>query len=295
MKRLLLLFIIFVLVFGSLLAYDHRESSCFNSPTCVLERAGLDKENLLLIYKDPDGWVAITYTDGTLREAQVTLKRGFPTSKIVVNERAVKTEINYSPLVFSIRQIPHFPQREQFLAIKVNDTVTVLKGEELEHVLRNTPKLEGILEECNNCTLIFGDKSNRPGVDSNPLIGGYLVFPTKVKCGYSTWTTVVKDDNSAGIIAVYPLWELGGSFKPKGQTPAIRDLPPLPIILDRMCEGREILINASGVIVNPFPSKLLEEEKGLCPRVDKITIYPNGTVKTLKYMKKCVLAQRGKN
>ncbi len=212
MKRWLLPFIIFVLVFGSLLAYDHRESSCFNSPTCVLERAGLDKENLLLIYKDPARWVAITYTDGTLREVQVTLKREFPTSKIVVNERAVKTEINYSPLVFSIRQIPHFPQREQFLAIKVNGTVTVLKGEELEHVLRNTPKLEGILEKCNNCTLIFGDKSNRPGVDSNPLIGGYLVFPTKVKCGYSTWITVVKDDNSAGIIAVYPLmgawWKL---------------------------------------------------------------------------------------
>ena len=288
MKRWLLSFIIFVLVFGSILVYDHREASCFNSPTCVMNKAGLDKESLLVVYRDPDGWSVITYKNKTLREVQITLKKGFPMSKTVVNEWTVETEINYSPLVFSIHQISRFPQKGQFLTVKVNGTVTVLKGEELEHVLTAPPKLEGILEKCSNCTLIFGDKSNRPGVDSNPLIGGYLVFPTKVKCGYSTWVMVVKNDSSASMIAVYPLWHLKGHHKLEKQTPIIENIPPLSLILNRTCDGREILINASGVIINPFPSKLLEEAEGVCPRVDKITIYPNGTIEILKYQKICV-------
>jgi len=289
MKHWPLLFLIFVLLLSSLLAYDHRESSCFSSLTCVLNKAGLDKENLLLIYRDPDGWRIVTYKNKTLGEVQITLK-GFPISKIVVNEKTVETTINYSPLVFSLYQIPHFPQKGQFLVVNVNGTVTVLKEEELGHVLTALPKLENIIEQCNNCTLIFGDRSDLPAVDDNPLIGGYLVFPTRVKCGYSTWITVIKNDSSTNMIAVYPLWHLKGRFKPQRQAPIIENLPPLSLIWNRTCNGREILINASGVIINPFPSKVLEEGEGLCPRVDKITIYPNGTVETLRYVKKCKLS-----
>ena len=289
MRRWPLLFLIFVLILGSLLAYDHRESSCFSSLTCVLDKAELDKENLLIVYRDSTGWKIITYKNKTLEEVQITLK-GFPISKIVVNENVVETAINYSPLVFSTRQISNFPQKSQFLVVNVNGTVTVLKEEELEHVLRAPPKLENIIEHCNNCTLIFGDRSNRPEVDDNPLIGGYLVFPTKARCEYSTWVMVFKNGSSANMIAVYPLWHLKGRLKPERQTPIIEDFPPLPLILNRTCNGREILINASGVIINPFPSKLLDEGEGMCPRVDKITIYPNGTVETLSYMKKCELS-----
>jgi len=68
MKLLLSVFLVFALVFGLLVIHHFRESSCFSSPTCVLDKVGLDKENILMIYRDSSEWSLITYKNRTLGE-----------------------------------------------------------------------------------------------------------------------------------------------------------------------------------------------------------------------------------
>lgn len=268
------------------LTYNYREDACFSSPSCMLNRMDAER-GLVVVYHKEGEWKVITYENGALSEIIATLKRNLIVKRINVEKRQVKTGLNYSPVSFSIDDIPAH-QDETAMIIKIDGKVRVLKGEEIKKILNQTWNFRDILKKFNGVRFIFVDRAKEPSIDGNPLVGGYLVMPSPSKCTYSTWVVAFENRGNDTLLALYPTWNVSGRVG-NLSGPTI-NVTKIPENLTIPCSGQEILINASEIIINPFPTKLLDESNLRCPVVEKTTIHFNGTTKTLRYTKKCVVS-----
>ncbi|WP_048148384.1 hypothetical protein [Palaeococcus ferrophilus] len=111
-------------------------------------------------------------------------------------------------------------------------------------------------------------------------------MPSTSKCAYSTWFLALGNQENTTLLALYPTWNASGRVEtPSGPVINVTEIPENLTI---PCSAQEILINASGITVNPFPVKRLEESTLECPVVEKTTIHFNGATETLRYMETCI-------
>ncbi|WP_048148382.1 hypothetical protein [Palaeococcus ferrophilus] len=141
----------------SLLAHDYREETCFSSASCVLHRIGAER-GLVVVYRGYGEWRVITYENGTLSEIKATLKRSPVVKRITVEKKVVKTGLDYSPVSFTVNDIPTQNGYETAMILNVNGKVRALEGEEIPEIFDQTWDFADLLKKFNGVRFIFADR-----------------------------------------------------------------------------------------------------------------------------------------
>ncbi|WP_232473477.1 hypothetical protein [Thermococcus profundus] len=279
-KTLLALSLVFFLLLASSLVLweRHEATTCFNTPSCVLNNAGIN-EGIILMQHHENEWRIATYQNGTLTLHVLKLK-GNIIPKVEHHEKSVKTYADYSPLSFEAKRVGNLKSVKEELLVKSNDTIRIFEG-----ALKSIPCRE-FITLCPECKAALGDGWELVRLGHTNVTGGYLVFPSKGKCASSFVLKILPHNGTHDLIEIeYPIGTVYG-YAPRLNLPQI-ERTNLPTNVSQYFDSAwGILVMNGEVVLNPDPWNIVDE-LGECRMVSQITIYSNGSVKRHDYGKPC--------
>ncbi|CAD5243520.1 hypothetical protein [Thermococcus camini] len=285
MRKTVLIIIIAFLVFSSWVVWERHEiTSCFNTPSCVLNNAGATEGIILMQYQE-DEWRLAVYQNGNLTLHILKLK-GNIIPEVEHHVRSVKTYADYSPLSFEAKSVENLERVKAGLIVKSNGTVRVFKGNSLEELMQNSVPCQRFITICPKCRVTLGESWELVRLGHTNVTGGYLVFPSEDKCLLAFILKIMQYNSTHDILEIeYPIGIVGG-YIPKLDLPQIGNTS-LPANVSRYFESAwGILVTKNETVLNPDPWSIAEE-LGECRTVYKITIHNNGTIEKTEYGLPC--------
>ena len=283
-KTTLAFFLIFFLLFSWVFWERYEITSCFNTPSCVLNNAGAT-EGIVLMQHHENEWRLAVYQNGDLTLHILKLK-GNIIPEVEHHVRSVKTYADYSPLSFEAKNVENLERVKAGLIVKSNGTVKVFEGNSLEELMQNSVPCQKFITICPKCRVTLGESWELVRLGHTNVTGGYLVFPSKDKCLSAFVLKILPHNSTHDLLKIeYPIGIVNG-YVPKLNLPQIGNTS-VPANVSQYFESAwGILVMNSEIILNPDPWSIAEE-LGECRTVYKITIHNNETIEKTEYGLPC--------
>ncbi len=283
-KTFLALLILFFLISSWVFWERHEVTSCFNTPSCVLDNAGITT-GIVLMQRHEDEWRIAEYQDGTLILHILKLK-GSIIPGVEHRKKSVKTYADYSPLSFGAEGIANLKRVKEGLILKLNGTVRVFEGSSLEELMQNSISCQEFITLCPKCRAVLGESWELVRLGYTNVTGGYIIFPSESRCLSAFVLRILPYNGTHDFIEMeYPNGIVKG-YAPRLNSPPIGNAS-FPSNASKYLESAwGILVMNDKIVLNPDPLNILDE-LGECRIVPKITIQGNWSVKGEDYGKPC--------
>ncbi|WP_240911781.1 hypothetical protein [Thermococcus sp. M36] len=279
-KTALAFFLIFFLLFSWVFWERYEITSCFNTPSCVLNNAGVTK-GIVLMQHHENEWRLVVYQNGDLT-LHILKLRGNIIPEVEHHVRSVKTYADYSPISFKAKSVENLEHVKEGVIVKSNGTVKVFKGNSFEELIQNSVPCQGFVTICPKCRATLGESWELVRLGHTNVTGGYLIFPSKDKCLSAFVLKILPHNSTHDFLEIeYPVGIVNG-YIPGLNSPPIGNAD-IPTNVSQYFESAwGILVMNNEIILNPDPWSIAEE-LGKCRTVYKITIHSNGTVEKTEY------------
>ena len=283
-KTLIVLFIIFLLASSGVFWKRYEITSCFNTPSCVLDNTGITT-GIVLMQRHDDEWRIAEYQNGTLILHILKLK-GNIILEVEPRKKSVKTYANYSPLSFGAKNVGNLEHVKRGFIVKFNNTVRVFEGNSLEKLMQNSTPCQEFITLCPKCRAVLGESWELVRLGYTNVTGGYLIFPAEGKCVSSFALKILPYNGTHDLIEMeYPNGIIKGYASRLNSSPIGNTSFPSNVSkYFNLAWG--ILVMNNKIVLNPDPLNILDELRG-CKIVPKITIQCDGSVKREDYGKPC--------
>jgi len=285
MRKTFLAFLILFFLVSSLVFWErHEVTSCFNTPSCVLDNTGITT-GIVLMQRHEDEWRIAEYQNGTLILHILKLK-GNIIPDVEHRKKSVKTYADYSPLSFGAKSVENLERVKAGLIVKFNDTVRVFEEGPPGKLIQNSIPCHEFITLCPKCKVILGESRELMGLGYTNVTGGYLIFPSEGRCLSAFVLKTLPYNGTHDLMEIeYPNGIVKG-YVPRLNSPPIGNIS-LPSNVSKYFESAwGILVMNEKIVLNPDPLNILDELGG-CKIVPKILIQRDGSVKREDYGKPC--------